>query len=211
MPRPGLGAEIARRAEMMGFDLCLFTDSPHLAGDPFAQACLAAAKTSTIRLGTGVTNPVTRSAEVIASAIGTVHVESGGRAVLGLGRGDSAAAQAGRRPASTDRLEACAGEVRGYLGESGIGWLAASGLPPVPIDVACTGPRSIAAAVRTADRVSLLLAPRPNASAGLWQRLGLLSQLPVARGARCALAPTSTWSSTMTLGELGGMPGPGSA
>jgi 5,10-methylenetetrahydromethanopterin reductase len=162
MPMPGLGAELARSAEDMGFDACLFTDTQLLAGDPFAEACLAARATTRIRLGTGVTNPVTRAIATIASAIATVHVESGGRAILGLGRGDSAAAQAGRRPAGPGELEAGVRELRAHLSPQGIGWLAAAGLPSVPLDVACTGPRTIAVAARTGDRVSFAVGASPE-------------------------------------------------
>jgi 5,10-methylenetetrahydromethanopterin reductase len=161
MPLPGLGAEIARRAEAMGFDICLFTDTQRLAGDPFAEACLAARATSTIRLGTGVTNPVTRAPDVIASAIGTLHVESSGRAVLGIARGDSAAAHAGRLPASAAQLTAAVSELRDLLSRR-LTWLHSAGLPPIPIDVACSGARSIAAAGAIADRVSLAVGASPD-------------------------------------------------
>lgn len=155
MPLPRIGAEIARRAEALGFDVCLFTDTQKLACDPFAEACLAAAVTSRIRLGTGVTNPVTRDPAVLASAIATVHVESGGRAVLGLGRGDSAAAHSARSAATVEGLRTAAAELRDLLGPGSMAWLDEAGLPPVPIDVACTGPRAIAAASAVADRVSV--------------------------------------------------------
>jgi 5,10-methylenetetrahydromethanopterin reductase len=161
MPMPGLGAEIARRAEVIGFDICLFTDTPRLAGDPFAEACLAAQATSTIRLGTGVTNPATRSPEAISSAIGTLHVESSGRAVLGISRGDSAAAHAGMAPATVANMTEAIGEVRDWLSRR-LTWLQAGGLPSIPIDVACTGPRSITAAAAIADRVSLAVGASPD-------------------------------------------------
>ena len=161
MPMPGIGAEIARRAEAMGFDVCLFTDTPRLAGDPFAEACLAAKATSTIRLGTGVTNPITRTPGAIASAIGTLHIESSGRAVLGISRGDSAAAHAGMGPATVANMTAAIDEVRDWL-TSRLTWLEAAGLPSIPIDVACTGPRSIAAAAAIADRVSLAVGASPD-------------------------------------------------
>jgi 5,10-methylenetetrahydromethanopterin reductase len=161
MPMPGVGAEIARRAEDMGFDICLFTDTPRLAGDPFAEACLAAQATSTIRLGTGMTNPVTRSAAAISSAIGTVHIESSGRAVLGISRGDSAAAHAGMAPATVANMTASIRELRDWLTRR-LTWLEAAGLPSIPIDVACSGPRSIAAAAAIADRVSLAVGASPD-------------------------------------------------
>jgi 5,10-methylenetetrahydromethanopterin reductase len=161
MPLPGLGTEIARRAEAMGFDCCLFTDTQRLAGDPFAEACLAARATSTIQLGTGVTNPVTRAPAVIASAIGTLHVESSGRAVLGISRGDSAAAHADRRPATVAEMTGAIGEMRELL-TLRLSWLVSASLPPIPIDVACSGPRAIAAAAAVADRVSVAVGASPD-------------------------------------------------
>jgi 5,10-methylenetetrahydromethanopterin reductase len=154
MPIPGQAAEVARRAEALGFDTCLFTDTQRLAGDPFAEACLAAHATRRIQVGTGVSNPVTRAPGVLASAIATVQVESGGRAVLGLGRGDSAAALSGRRPATVAELADAAGEIRGLLRSGNPAWLKAAELPPPPVDIACTGPRMIAAAAAVADRVT---------------------------------------------------------
>jgi len=171
LPTAGLGGELARRAEALGFDVCLFPDTQNLAGDPYSAACLGAHATTRIRLGPGVTNPVTRLAAVTASAIGTVQVESGGRAILGLGRGDSSAAHAGVPAATTARLEEYARTVRAYLqGEtvaagdlhSGIGWLAESGMPAVPVDLACTGERTIRAAARVADRVSFAVGAAPE-------------------------------------------------
>jgi 5,10-methylenetetrahydromethanopterin reductase len=171
LPTPGLGGELARRAEALGFDACLFPDTQNLAGDPYSASCLGAHATSRIRLGPGVTNPVTRLPAVTASAIGTVHLESRGRAVLGLGRGDSSAAHAGVPAATTETLESYARTVQAYLrGEtvagpeldSGIGWLTAAGLDKVPLDMACTGPRTIQVAARVADRVSFAVGAAPE-------------------------------------------------
>ena len=50
-------------------------------------------------LGTGVTNPITRHAAVTAASIMSVQAESDGRAILGIGRGDSAVLHIGRKPA----------------------------------------------------------------------------------------------------------------
>src|SRR6266851_5715658 len=77
-------------AERDGWDGLAFTDSQNLGGDSFAALAIAAQCTYQITLATGATNPVTRHPAVIASAIATVHVESGGRAWLGIARGDSA-------------------------------------------------------------------------------------------------------------------------
>src|SRR5687768_13148416 len=82
----------AARAEADGWDGMLVVDSQNLSGDPFVALGLAARETSTLRLGTGVTNPATRHPAAMAAAVASVHVASAGRAVLGIGRGDSALA-----------------------------------------------------------------------------------------------------------------------
>ncbi|MCH7897258.1 MAG: LLM class flavin-dependent oxidoreductase, partial [candidate division NC10 bacterium] len=91
-------AHQAARAEEVGYDGIVYVDSQNLAGDCYVALALAAQATSTIKLGTGVTNSFTRHPAVTASAIATVQVESGGRAYLGIGRGDSALAHLGRAP-----------------------------------------------------------------------------------------------------------------
>ncbi|MGH9092792.1 MAG: LLM class flavin-dependent oxidoreductase, partial [Acidimicrobiales bacterium] len=168
-PVPGTVAPLARTAEGDGWDGLLLADSQNLVGDPYVELGLAAASTSRIELGTFVTNPVTRHPAATASAIATVHAESGGRAVLGIGRGDSALASVGEHRAGLDVLGDYVARVRGYLGSGAGGgsgeqagadrpgplrWLAGSVLPPVPVDVAATGPRMIELAATAADRVT---------------------------------------------------------
>ena len=88
-------------------------------------------------------------------SIATVQQESAGRAILGLGRGDSAAALIGEREFTSAAFERYIGQLQGYLrGEevlldngfrSRSDWIGRdSSLPKVPIDVAATGPRVIA-------------------------------------------------------------------
>jgi 5,10-methylenetetrahydromethanopterin reductase len=55
----------------------------------YVQLALAALNTSRIRIGTGVTNPITRHPTVTANAIASINELSGGRAFLGLGGGVS--------------------------------------------------------------------------------------------------------------------------
>ena len=96
---PHRTAELARRAEAWGFTGMLVADSQNLNADVWIELALAAAATERLHLGPGVTNPLTRHSSVTAAAAATLQVESGGRAVLGLGRGDSALSQIGREPA----------------------------------------------------------------------------------------------------------------
>lgn len=170
-PSPGYTARLAREIEAMGFDALLCPDTQCLSPEPYGQLSLAAASTTRLFLGTGVTNPVTRDASVTAGALATLQVESGGRARCGIGRGDSSAAHIGRRNATTAELRTYLEQVRGYLrGEtvmrgdkpSAMRWLAPGELPTVPLDLACTGPATIRMAADLADRVTFAVGSAPE-------------------------------------------------
>jgi 5,10-methylenetetrahydromethanopterin reductase len=153
---------LARQAEEWGFDGVFVADSQNLNADVWVELALAAAATRRIALGPGVTNPLTRHLAVTASAAATLQLESGGRAVLGIGRGDSAVTQIGHRPAPVAELERALATIQSLLrgeearfGEAtaAIRWIADADEPKVPLAVAATGPRVIAAAARHAERV----------------------------------------------------------
>ena len=90
--------EQARRVEAQGWDGQMFMDSQSLTGDPYVRMGVWAVGTERLKLSTGVTNPLTRHPAVTAASALTVHTVSGGRAVLGIGRGDSALAYLGYAP-----------------------------------------------------------------------------------------------------------------
>ena len=159
-----LAARQAERAEADGWDGWYCVDSQCLSGDAYVALTLAAAATEHIGLGTGVTNPLTRHPSVAAAAIASVQVASGGRAVLGIGRGDSALAHIGRSPATVRVLEAHLKALQAYLAGGEVRfddlpggsatcrrarsgrWPPTSKLhwvtePKVPVEVAATGPR----------------------------------------------------------------------
>jgi 5,10-methylenetetrahydromethanopterin reductase len=161
-PSPHGSADVARRAEALGFDSLVFPDTQCLTPEVWGQLMLAAAATERIELGTGVTNPVSRDPAVTASAALGLQVASGGRVVLGIGRGDSSMAKIGRRPAPPPDFELYLTRLRGYMdGEavdrdghpSRIEWLDGCEVPHVPIEVAATGPKVIEIAARRADRI----------------------------------------------------------
>ena len=169
-PIPGRIAEIATMAERDGWDGLAFTDSQNLGGDSFAALAIAAQCTYQITLATGATNPVTRHPAVIASAIATVHVESGGRAWLGIARGDSAMAYIGRKPQPLEQFGQALDQIQTYLrGESvdcegfasQIQWLAGLDMPRVPMSVAATGPQVIRLAARVADAITFSVGADP--------------------------------------------------
>ena len=112
-------ARTAQEIEAAGWDGMLVVDSQNLSGDPYVSLALAGAATKRIGLGTGVTNSVTRHAAATATAIASVDRISNGRAVLGIGRGDSALAHLGRAPARLAQFERYLRQLQLYLrGES---------------------------------------------------------------------------------------------
>ena len=168
---PGYTARLAADIEAMGFDYLLCPDTQNLAPDPFSQLALASAKTKKLHLGTGVTNPITRDVAVSATAFMTLQQESAGRAICVIGRGDSSAAHIGLRNATTQQLRTFVDRLRTYMSggavqrgdtESVLRWLKGENVPPVPIDIACTGPKTIEMAVEAGDRISFAVGSAPE-------------------------------------------------
>jgi 5,10-methylenetetrahydromethanopterin reductase len=167
----GQAVAIAQDAVAQGFDGVSFGDTQCQSPDPFIGLALAARATENLRLGVGVTNPVTRHPAALACAIGTVQLESGGRAVLGIGRGDSAVAKIGLRAATPRELERFLERLQRYLSgelvaEDGqlaqLTWLHGLSLPKVPVDVAASGPAVIAVGARLAERVTFNVGADPD-------------------------------------------------
>ncbi len=170
-PSANFTAHLAARIEQLGFDIMLCPDTQNLCADPYGQLALASAATKRLRLGTGVTNPVTRDSAVTASAMASLQAESGGRAICGLGRGDSSAAHIGKPNAKTEDLRRYAMEVQAYLRgdtvikgdtQSRLRWVDPAIIPPVPVDIACTGPKTIQMAADVAERISFAVGSPPE-------------------------------------------------
>ncbi len=187
---PQLAAGFAERAEQAGWHGIAVYDSQNLSGDCYVALALAAAATQRLGLSTGVTNSLTRHPAVTACAIASIQRVSGGRAVLGIGRGDSALAYIGHAPAYLETFERYLEAVQTYLRGAGVAfddlkfceqmappvsaleladtpdesrltWLSATD-KKVPVEVAATGPKVIAAASRHADQVMFALGADPE-------------------------------------------------
>ena len=179
---PQLVVQRAKEYEASGIAGMVVWDAQSSDGDCYVSLAAAAMATTTLKLGTGVTNPVTRHPAVTASAIASLQAISNGRAVLGIGRGDASLAHIGRAPASVETLSRYTQLVQRYLrGESvafdeltefatnapnlsqldlghsppnsKLEWL--GDIPKVPVEVSATGPRMIADAAIHADGVML--------------------------------------------------------
>jgi 5,10-methylenetetrahydromethanopterin reductase len=86
---PNQCADRVKLAEDNGFKYAWITD--HFNNrNVYPMLTLISLKTSTIRPGTGITNPFTRNPLLTANAIATIDEVSGGRVNLGMGPGDKA-------------------------------------------------------------------------------------------------------------------------
>lgn len=177
--------DFAKRVEEAGWHGIGIFDSQNLGGDTYVAMALAAAATKRLELSTDVTNPLTRHPAVTAGAIASVQELSGGRAVLGIGRGDSALAYIGHAPVYANFFENYLRSVQTYLrgesvafedlthwrgmaphvdtlkladtpDDSRITWLDPND-KKVPVAVAASGPRVIGAAARHADIIMFAL------------------------------------------------------
>lgn len=178
----GATPELARGIEAEGWDGQMFMDSQSLSADPYAQMGAWGAWTERLKLSPGVTNPFTRNLAVSAASIATIQAITKGRAVLGIGRGDSALAYLGYAPVKLAWFEKALETLQALLSgeevpfaDSGstagaapsheglslgarpegvrLRWLS-QGLPKVPLDVAATGPKVIEMSARIAERVT---------------------------------------------------------
>src|SRR5436305_1701219 len=177
---PGRSADTARRLEALGLHTVLFPDSQNLAPEVWGQLMLAARATERIRLGPGVTNSITRDPAVTASAALALQVESGGRAVLGIGRGDSSVQRSGKREDPVASFERYLTAVQAYLrGEavdrdgfaSRLEWLEHTDVPKVPVEVAATGRRVVEVSPSRADAAGLAVGADPQYVASVLERV----------------------------------------
>jgi 5,10-methylenetetrahydromethanopterin reductase len=175
--------ELCREAEATGFDWLGVADSQSVFRELYVALTLAALHTKRMRVGPLVTNPLTRHLVVTASAIASVDEVSGGRAVLGLGSGDSAIYTLGAPPATLAGLEEAMvtlGRLTGgeAIEREGRTWRVHRSSRRVPLYLAAEGPRTLELGGRLADGVIVGLGLTPDV---IRQSLAA-----IARGARAA-------------------------
>jgi 5,10-methylenetetrahydromethanopterin reductase len=124
-------------------------DSQLAMKDVYAGLFVAALHTKRIGLGTGVTNAVTRHPTVTANAITAVNELSGGRAILGLGAGDSALYGIGLKPQKVAEVEESIAYFRSSIGA-------------IPIYLAVSQQRMCELAGRLADGAILMGPAQPE-------------------------------------------------
>ena len=164
--------DFVRRAEGLGFDPLLFSDTVSLSRlrvrDPYVLMALASQATKKARLGICVTTPHTRHLTVTANAIASVDDASGGRAVLGLGSGDTSVYMIGKKAQSPAMMRASVAALRALLDgnptqvegrELRSNWRK----PRLPLFLAAGGPKMLALGGELADGVITLAGVTPEA------------------------------------------------
>jgi probable F420-dependent oxidoreductase len=155
---------LARQAEQAGFGYGWVFDSHVLWQDPYPLLTLMATATERMRLGTCVTNPAVRDITVTASSLATLNLISGGRMMLGIGRGDSSRRVLGKKPTTLADLEeatlkihalAVGDEVEHDGQPVRMPWAEPAELP---IWIAAYGPKALNLTGRIADGVILQFA-----------------------------------------------------
>jgi alkanesulfonate monooxygenase SsuD/methylene tetrahydromethanopterin reductase-like flavin-dependent oxidoreductase (luciferase family) len=169
--------DLVKKAEDLGVTHFGVGEGPLLFSDPYQQMALASQKTSTINLGTMVTNPLTRIAPVTANSVATLNHLAPGRTFLGIGTANNALRSMGNRPATIKELvhsvEVSRGLLRGervthrwHGQETEVEFLDTNGLwydiKDVPIWMAAGGPKGLRAAAGLADAVIYCLGPQPD-------------------------------------------------
>jgi alkanesulfonate monooxygenase SsuD/methylene tetrahydromethanopterin reductase-like flavin-dependent oxidoreductase (luciferase family) len=136
--------EMARLADASGCENLWVIDGQDVFPDPWVTASLCAISTTRIRVGPGVTNPLTRHPRVTANAMLTIHELSGGRGILGMGAGDNAVRTLGWKPARVSAVREAVDICRQMFRER---------RAEIPIYVAGGGPRLNAYACEAADGI----------------------------------------------------------
>ena len=168
-PRESLAGwgSFAAELERNGVEELWLIDSQLAMKDAFVGLTLAAAATERMRLGTGVSNLVTRHPTVTANAIAGIAELSGGRALLGVGAGDSSVYGLGARPSRVAEVEEGLGYFRAVLdGREGTwqgrGYRLAQQVPPTPVYLAVSQPRMCRLAGRMADGAIIMGPAQPD-------------------------------------------------
>lgn len=170
-------------AERLGFTHAWMADSQMIWSDVYAMLALAADRTSTINVGTGVAVAGTRLAPVTAAAMATINELAPGRTFCGIGTGNTAMRIMGHKPmriAEFDRYLADLGPLlRGQAID--YGWRGSEARiqhlmpddgfvrfdPPVPVHVSAFGPKALDLAAKHGDGLITSAPPDPQAIRGL--------------------------------------------
>lgn len=158
--------QLAALAEEVGFSQAWMADSQLYTKDPWIALALAGTMTKSIKLGPGVTNPVTRHITVTACTSAALNEVSNGRCVLGFGTGDASIYPLGMS-VKVDELRLAVERLKAFfegnkveIDGRQIGVATTKGR--IPIYIAASQPRMLRLAGAVADGVILMGAAQPE-------------------------------------------------
>lgn len=159
--------QMASRAEELGYGGVWVADSHSVMRGAYEILAVIAARTTSLSLATGVTHTVTRHPAALANSWATLQELSGGRAVCGIGVGESSVRNLGLRPEKLavfeDKVRVIRALVRGELVEyDGTEMQMAWSRTDVPIFMACSGPKSLRLGGKIADGVLFQVGADPR-------------------------------------------------
>jgi alkanesulfonate monooxygenase SsuD/methylene tetrahydromethanopterin reductase-like flavin-dependent oxidoreductase (luciferase family) len=162
--------DVIRRSEQLGFTHHGVGDGPLLFSDPWTFLGAAVPGTSSIKVGTLVTNPLTRIPAVTANALATLNQIAPGRVFCGIGAANNATRSMGTRIGKLDEIEVAVQQIKAltsggrivndWLGDErdieflcnpDHGWLNIA--DPIEVWWAAGGPKSIYRAAKYADAI----------------------------------------------------------
>ena len=156
----------AQEFEASGWDGLAVGEAHGLLPDPYTTLAVAAAATTTLKVGTAVAVPL-RHPLLAAGAMATLQGLSNGRARFCLGRGDGAMKVLRQKPMRVAEFEQYLARLQGFLRRANVDLEAVSvsmariddidpslGVDRPRVDVAATGPKTIETAARLADGIN---------------------------------------------------------
>lgn len=175
------------RAESLGYSHAWLADSQMIWSDCYAALALAADRTSTIKLGTGVAITGTRPASVNAAGIATINALAPGRTFFGVGAGNTAMRIMGLPPQRIAQFDDYLQEIRPLLkGEESIVRHNDQEIPirhvmpdkgfvnfedPIPMYVSGFGPNSLALAGKHGDGAVLAMPASAAMMENIWRMI----------------------------------------
>lgn len=160
--------ELVKEAEGRGVSAVSVIDSQIAMRDAVVLLTVLARETTSIKIGTGVANLVTRHESVVANTFATLDDIAPGRVFIGLGAGDSAVYAIGSDPQKLAELRNGVENLRLLLGggevshSKGSYRLAGSSERPIPILIAASQPRMLRLAGAVGDGVIIMGPAQPD-------------------------------------------------
>jgi 5,10-methylenetetrahydromethanopterin reductase len=170
-------ARLVQGVEAADFAGVGILDSQLLGRDVFVTMAAAAMQTSHITIFPAVTNPFTRHASVLASALQSVEEMAPGRVKCIIGTGYTSASTIGRKAATLAQMRACIASMKGLLAGQTVDFNGTAGRlqyaagRQIPVLMAASGPKAIELAGEIADGALLMVGYTPGIIAAALEHL----------------------------------------